>query len=397
MTPLVAARGEGAEIIDVDGRRYIDYCLSWGPLIAGHCHPQVVAACQAQIARGLSFGAATELEMELGEKVRAFLPWVEKMRFVSSGTEATMTALRIARGATGRKKILKFIGHYHGHHDSLLVQAGSGAFFLNPVATSLGVNPGALQDTLLFPFNDREPLEAFFETPAAADLAAIILEPVAGNMGLVPPSPGFLSFLQESARHIGALLIFDEVMCGFRVDRGGAAGLYQIVPDLVCLGKVVGGGLPCAVVGGRRDLLDALAPLGQIYQAGTLSGNPVAMQAGLATLALVEEPSFYPLLFAKTKRLAASIRGALHEKGLPGSVPYLGSMLSLFFGLDRVSSHAEARQADGPLFKRLFCNLFERGIYLPPSHQESWFLSSAHTESQIDQTAEAIRSFIRNI
>lgn len=391
--PMIVESGAGDQIRDVDGNVFIDYCLSWGPMILGHAHPDVVKAACDQMAKGSSFGIATEGEQKLASKIVSLYPSVEKIRFVSSGTEATMTALRIARGYTERAKIIKFIGNYHGHHDALLVQAGSGVASLNPLATSKGVNAGTIADTLLFQFNDLQGVRSFFRTSSMANqVAAVILEPVAGNMGVVPPEPGFLEMLREETAKSGALLIFDEVITGFRVGLRGAQDFYGIDPDLTCFGKVIGGGFPVAGVGGKGKIMDHLAPLGQVYQAGTLSGNPVAMRAGLETVSIIERSGFYENLFAKTQRLVQPIQAAIRNKN--GCVQCVGSMFTLFFGPKKVSGKPDLKNLDEEMFGKFFRYLFERGIYIPPASQEAWFLSSAHTDEHIDYTANCIRTFI---
>ncbi len=392
MPPMIVESGAGAVIRDVDGREFIDYCNSWGALIAGHAHPSVVSAAQRQMAKGSSFGITNAGEELLASKIVDLIPGIEKIRFVSSGTEATMTALRLARGATQRPKIVKFAGHYHGHHDSLLVQAGSGVAKLNATATSLGVNPGVIADTICLPFNDFDAVRSFFQSPLAPQTAAVIVEPVAGNMGVVLPLPGFLELLRAETAKAGALLIFDEVITGFRVGLSGASHLFGISPDLICLGKVIGGGFPAAAVGGKAELMDLLAPLGQVYQAGTLSGNPVAMQAGFATLGLVEQPGFYELLEVKTQRLVKPIKEAI--KGKSACVQRCGSMFTLFFGLTKVDRKTDLDTSDEALFARFFRTLFNQGIYIPPASQEAWFISSAHTNDQLDYTADVICKFI---
>ena len=391
--PMIVESGRGDLIRDVDGNEYIDYCCSWGPLILGHAHERVVRAAQEQIAKGFSFGIATEVEQKLAAKIAGLIPSVEKLRFVSSGTEATMTALRIARAVTQRAKIVKFAGHYHGHHDSLLVQAGSGVALLNALATSKGVNPGVIADTICLPFNDFAAVRAFFrENPLAQQTAALILEPIAGNMGVVPPLPGFLEMLREETARCGALLNFDEVITGFRVGLQGAQHLYQIEPDMTCFGKVIGGGFPVAAVGGKAQYMDALAPLGEVYQAGTLSGNPPAMRAGLETLCIVEEEGFYERLEEKTRRLVEPVLAAL--RGKTACLQRCGSMFTLFFGVPKVESKADLKDLDDRQFAAFFRYLFERGIYIPPASQEAWFVSSAHTEEHLDYTAQTIVSFL---
>jgi len=396
--PLIVESGSGAVIRDADGQEYIDYCMSWGSLLHGHAHPAIVQAATEQMKRGSSFGIATRLEVEMAETLARQAPSVEKSRLVSSGTEASMTAMRLARGYTERPKIVKFSGHYHGHTDSLLIQAGSGVASLNPIATSKGVNPAVIADTLVFRFNDFQAVRSFFRTDRrASDVAAVILEPITANMGVVLPEPGFLEMLREETARVGALLIFDEVITGFRVGLGGVQGLYGIDPDLTCFGKVIGGGFPAAAIGGKAKILDCLAPLGQVYQAGTLSGNPVAVAAGLAALKMAEEPGFYKRLEEKTGRLINPIREAIRKKGMAACVNAQGSMFSLYFGITKVKSKEDLSKLDQEMFCRFFRALFEQGIYIPPSSHEAWFLSSAHSDEQIDNTAERIVDYIIKI
>jgi len=391
--PLIVESGNGSLIRDVDGREYIDFCGSWGALILGHAHPKIVTAVQEQVTKGSSFGIATAIEEQLARKVVQLVPAIEKLRFVCSGTEAGMTALRLARGYTERPKIIKFTGHYHGHADALLIQAGSGVSYLNPGATSKGVTEGSVADTICLPFNDFDVVRGFFRTsPLASQVAAVILEPITGNMGVVLPEPGFLDMLREETRCIGALLIFDEVITGFRVGLHGAAHLYGIDPDLILLGKVVGGGFPVAAVGGKAKILDTLAPLGQVYQAGTLAGNPIAMRAGLTTLQILEEPQFYQTLEEKTAQITEPLRAAIEAKG--GCLQRCGSMFSLFFGLKKVTSKENLAKLDEKTFIRLFCHLFDRGIYIPPSSHEAWFVSSAHTPEQLEFVLKEICLFL---
>ena len=394
LKPMIVESGYGDMIRDVDGNEFIDYCCSWGPLILGHAHPAVVRAAQEQIAKGSSFGIATEVEEKLATKIVGLIPSIEKIRFVSSGTEATMTALRIARGFTGRSKIVKFAGHYHGHHDSLLVQAGSGVSGLNAEATSLGVNPGVIADTISLPFNEPEAVRSLLRSEMGQSIAAVILEPIAGNMGVVLPEAGFLELLREETEKCGALLIFDEVITGFRVGLQGAQGLYGIDPDLTCFGKVIGGGFPVAAVGGKAEIMDVLAPLGQVYQAGTLSGNPVAMRAGLETLNQVEKNNFYLLLEEKAKRLLDPIQEALQKASQPACLQRCGSMFTLFFGVKEVRSKKDLKNLDEARFRQFFKYLFDKGIYIPPASQEAWFISSAHTNEHLDFTASTICAFI---
>ncbi|HSX25398.1 MAG TPA: glutamate-1-semialdehyde 2,1-aminomutase [Chlamydiales bacterium] len=393
LSPLIAESGAGDLIRDADGKEYIDFCMSWGPLILGHAHPRVVKAACEQMAKGSSFGIATEVEQQLASKIISLIPSVEKIRFVNSGTEAGMTALRLARGFTERPKIIKFTGHYHGHSDGLLIQAGSGVASLNPIATSKGVNLSTIADTLCFPFNDFQAIRSFFRTsPIASQVAAVIVEPVAGNMGVVPPEPGFLELLREETARCGALLIFDEVITGFRVGLTGAQGLYRIDPDLTCFGKVIGAGFPVAAVGGKAKILDCLAPLGQVYQAGTLSGNPVAIRAGLEMLTLIEAKGFYEKLLEKTNRFTQPIQEVIERKN--ACLQQVGSMFTLFLGVKKVRCKEDLKGLDEPLFAQFFRYLFERGIYIPPSSNESWFLSSAHTDAHIDYAAKTICSFL---
>lgn len=394
MSPLIVESGKGSVIRDVDGHEYIDYCQAWGSLILGHAHPRIVRRASLQMTKGSSFGIATEIEEEMASCIVRLIPSIEKVRFVSSGTEATMTALRLARGFTGRSKIIKFTGHYHGHSDSLLVQAGSGVASINPLATSKGVNTAQIADTLCIPFNDPEALRFIF-VQHGADIAAIILEPITANMGVVLPEPGFLELLREETRRVGALLIFDEVVTGFRVGLRGAQGLYNIDPDLTCLGKIVGGGFPAAAVGGKAEIMDFLAPLGQVYQAGTLSGNPVAMRAGFETLKIAQAPGFYDRLSAKTDRLVRPLEEAM--KGpikTKVCVQRVSSMFSLFFGVEKVKRKEDLVRMDEKKFVEFFKYMFGKGIYLPPSSHEAWFVSDAHTDAQIDYTVKCVLEFL---
>lgn len=387
-TPPVIARGEGCRLVDVDGNVYIDYVGSWGPLIVGHRHPKVVAALKSVIDEvGVSFGAPTELETILARKVLEAVPSIQRLRFVNSGTEACMSAIRLARAATGRDVLVKFEGCYHGHSDSLLVEAGSGAAtFGHP--NSPGVPEAVTSLTAVLPFNDLDRVRAFGEEQGQR-VAAILVEPVAGNMGLVPPEPGFLEGLKECCQKWGALLIFDEVMTGFRVARGGAQAHYGIEPDLTVLGKVVGGGLPVAAYGGRRELMDQVAPAGPVYQAGTLSGNPLGMAAGAATLDLIAEPGFFERLTALGERLTYGLRRAASEAKVPMQVHQVGGMVGLFFRDEPVRSFRDAADTDDLAFRSFFAGMLERGIYLPPSRFEAFFLSSAHEEKDIDETIAA--------
>lgn len=395
--PLIIDSGKGDTITDVDGKEYIDYCGSWGALILGHAHPQIVKAVQHQMTLGSSFGIATEIEGEMAQKIVSLIPSIKKIRFVSSGTEATMTAMRLARGFTERSKIVKFSGHYHGHSDALLIQAGSGVASLNPIATSKGVNPSVIADTICLPFNDIKTVRAFFRTHKDAEqVAAVILEPVTGNMGTVLPEPGFLEMLREETKNCGALLIFDEIITGFRVGIQGVQGLYNIDPDLTCLGKIIGGGFPAAAVGGKKEIMDYLAPIGPVYQAGTLSGNPIAMRAGLETLNMLKKPGFYEELLRQTNSLTQAIQNRIKETNKPMCLQQCGSMFSIFFGLKKVTSKEDLRNLDESTFVQFFKYLFERGIYIPPSSHEAWFVSSVHTKEHIDYTIDCISSFLRD-
>lgn len=398
MTPMIVSSGAGDRIWDADGQSYIDYCGSWGALILGHAHPRVVQAACEQIGKGSSFGITVEAEERLAAQIISSVPTIEKLRFVTSGTEATMTAIRLARGYTGRPKIIKFSGHYHGHSDSLLARAGSGALMLNATSTSKGVTPGTIADTICLNFNDASQIRTFFrESPLAAEVAAVILEPIAGNMGVVLPEPGFLQLLREETKRVGALLIFDEVITGFRVGLPGAQGLYSIRPDLSCFGKIIGGGFLVAAVGGRADIMDCLAPIGEVYQAGTLAGNPVAMVAGIEVIQCLKEPHFYETLKEKTNRLTGPIRSALLRLNRNGCIQQAGSMFTLFIGPRQVLSSDDLVSLDSERFARLFRYLFEKGIYIPPAQQEAWFVSSAHSDENIDTTAECVVHFIEKL
>jgi len=393
--PPFIASGRGSTVCDIDGNVYIDYVMSWGPLILGHAHPKVVEAVAAALRDGSSFGAPTVREVELAERIAAAMPAVEQVRFVNSGTEATMSAVRLARAATGRPGILKFAGCYHGHVDALLVQAGSGAMtFGSP--SSPGVPADTVRHTHLVPFNDLGAVRAVCEA-RAGEMAAVIVEPVVGNMGCIPPRDGFLEGLRDLADACGILLIFDEVMTGFRVARGGAAERYGVRPDLVTLGKVIGGGLPVGAYGGRRDLMQQVSPVGPVYQAGTLSGNPLAMAAGIATLDLLAEPGAYETLEERSARLESGLAEAAAEAGVAARVQRVGSMLSLFFSGEAVTDDAAARRCDCPAFGRFHQGMLRRRIYLPPSQFEAWFVSLAHSEDDIDRTIEAARDTLRSL
>jgi len=389
-TPLFVERGDGAHLVDVDGNRYVDYVLSWGPLILGHAHPRVVSALEKAVRRGTSYGAPSPLEVELAGLVSEALPSVEMVRFVSSGTEATMSALRLARASTKRPKIVKFTGCYHGHADFLLVQAGSGVATLG-LPDSPGVTPGAVADTLTAEFNDLAGVEQLFAAYPNG-IAAVIVEPVAGNMGLVPPADSFLEGLRELTSREGALLVFDEVMTGFRVHPGGAQVLYGITPDLTTLGKVIGGGLPVGAYGGRREIMELVAPAGPVYQAGTLSGNPLAMTAGIETLRGLAEPGVWDGIARAGGRLVEGLREAAAEASVAGQAAHAGTMLGFFFTESPIRSWADAKvHADTERFAAFHRAMLERGVYLPPSQFEAWFLSSAHRGAEIDATITAAR------
>ncbi len=386
-TPLFFQRGKGALVWDADGNSYIDYVGSWGPLICGHAHPDVVKAVQQAAERGLSFGAPTEAEVEMADLLRRLVPSLEQVRLVSSGTEATMSAIRLARGFTGRSRIIKFEGCYHGHADSLLVKAGSGALtFGQP--SSAGVPAETAAHTLVLDYNDPAGLEAAFAREGG-EIAAVIVEPVAGNMNLVAPRPGFLELLRRLCTQHGAVLIFDEVMTGFRVALGGAQALYDIKPDLTTLGKVIGGGLPVGAFGGRRDIMQCLAPVGPVYQAGTLSGNPVAVAAGLATLQLIQAPGFHDRLAAATHQLCSGLAEAAQARRIPFSARNVGGMFGLYFRETPPTSYAEVMQCDKDAFNRFFHAMLAEGIYFAPSAYEAGFVSAAHGTAEIERTVKA--------
>jgi len=391
-TPLFITRARGATITDADGRTYRDFVGSWGAAIAGHAHPRVVQAVQQQAATGLGFGAPTPVELDLGRTIRAAMPSIERLRMVTSGTEATMSAVRVARAFTQRSTILKFAGCYHGHSDGLLVRAGSGPMTF-ALPDSAGVPESVTMHTVVADYNAIDDVRTFVAA-RGGELAAVIIEPVAANMGVVPPAPGFLAALREATAACGALLIFDEVITGFRLGRGGAQGQFGITPDLTCLGKIIGGGLPVGAFGGRADVMEQLAPLGPVYQAGTLAGNPVTMAAGRETLTLLDDAA-YARLEALGDRLATGLTTVLAERGVPGCVQRVGSMLTLFFGLAQARTLADVERLDRTRFRSFFYGMLARGFYLAPSPFEALFLSLAHSESDVDETIAAADEVLR--
>lgn len=393
--PLFIERGEGAYLVDVDGNRYVDYIMSWGPLILGHAHPDVVAALQDALLRGTSYGAPCPQEIELAQLVQAQMPNIEMMRFVNSGTEATMSVLRLARAFTGRSKIIKFEGNYHGHADMLLVQAGSGVATLG-LPDSPGVPAATVADTLVARFNDSDSVARLFEE-FPNDIAAIILEPVVGNMGLVPPLPDFLPGLRKLTAEYGALLVFDEVMTGFRVHPGGAQTLFDIKPDLTALGKVIGGGLPVGAYGGRRDIMEMVAPVGPMYQAGTLSGNPLAMTAGIATIRGLTAPGAWQHMEQMGEKLVRGLHAIAEENKIPLSYSRVGTMWGVFFNEGPVVDWPSAKKSDTDLFARYHQSMLAQGIYLAPSQFEAGFLSTAHGDAEIDTTLAAAAHALHSV
>ena len=394
-TPVFMKRGQGSRLYDEDNNEYIDYVCSWGPLILGHSHPQVVKALREAVERGSSFGTPTELETTLAKMVCAAISSIEKVRLVNSGTEATMSAIRLARAFTGRKKIMKFAGCYHGHSDGLLAKAGSGIATLG-LPSCPGVSAAFTADTLVVPYNHPEAVEELFNQ-SGPDIAAIILEPIAANMGVILPQHGFLECLRSLTREAGALLIFDEVITGFRVAYGGAQTLYNITPDLTCLGKVIGGGLPVGAYGGRGDIMDMMAPLGPVYQAGTLSGNPLAMTAGIETLKVLSQPGVYSQLEARASLLEKGIVAAANKSAIDIQVSRIGSLLTAFFSREPVIDYETATQANTELFSSFFQQMLAKGIYWPPSQFEASFISLAHTEEDIKVTTEAINQALDSL
>jgi glutamate-1-semialdehyde 2,1-aminomutase len=390
--PRFVASGAGAYVTDVDGNRYVDFVQSWGANLFGHACPEIVDAATAVAHLGTSFGAPTELEVRLAERVVDAVPSVEMVRLVSSGTEAAMSAIRLARGATGRDAIVKFEGCYHGHSDTLLAKGAGSGLATFGIPGSPGVTEGAARDTIVVPYNDVEAVETLFRE-RGTEIAAVIVEPVAANMGVVPPEPGFLAALREATAGSGAMLIFDEVITGFRVGLGGAQAMYAVEPDLTVLGKIMGGGFPCAAFGGRRDVMELLSPLGPVYQAGTLSGNPVAVAAGIAALDLARDRDPYPGLVATADRLCDGLAKAFDDVGIEHTINRAGSMFSVFFSPGPVHGFADATSADHARYAAFFHHMLERGIALPPSGYELWTLTTAHGDEEVDRTIEAAAAF----
>lgn len=397
--PMIVDHGIGDQLIDVDGHAYIDYCCSWGALIHGHAHPKIVEEIQKKVAKGTTFGVTTAIEEQIAQEVISVMGGpLEKIRFVSSGTEATMSAVRLARGFTNRPLIVKFSGNYHGHADFFLVKAGSGVINLSPNSSSAGIPSEMVKHTLCLPYNDIEACREVLDHPDYRDqIAAVILEPIAGNIGVVPAKEEFIQFLRKTTEKIGALLIFDEVITGFRVALKGAQDLYRVKPDLVCLGKIIGGGFPAAAFGGRQEVMNCLAPLGAVYQAGTLSGNPIAMEAGFQALKLLQQPHFYAELQRKVDLLLNPIEEKIKEKNLNMSIQRVGSMFTIFFGKRKVDNLEEAKELDSQLFARFFRELFNQNIYIPPSPHEAWFISQAHTDDHLIHTKNVILNFLKTI
>lgn len=393
--PPVIAYGRGARLYDVDGNEYLDYVCAYGPLILGHAPPEVADAVAAAARRGTAYGATSELEIELAEMICAAVPSVQMVRFVNSGTEATMSALRLARAYTGRSKVVKFEGGYHGHADGLLVQAGSGQATLS-LPDSPGVPASYASETLVAPYNSLQAVRRLFEE-RGDDIAAVIVEPVAGNMGVVPPAPGFLQGLRELTKQYGALLVFDEVITGFRLCYGGAQDLLGVRPDITCLGKIIGGGLPVGAYGGRREVMEMVAPLGPVYQAGTLSGNPLAMAAGIATLRVLQQGAVYQRLEVASIYLEDGLRRAAEEAEVPVRINRVGSMQTMFFTASPVADYASAKGADTERYAAYFRGMLDRGVFLPPSQFEAMFLSLAHTDGDIEATIGAARAALRSM
>lgn len=398
MPPMVVRSGKGDSITDVDGNVFIDYCLSWGPLVHGHANPKILGPVQKRMEMGTSFGITTEIEEMLARKIVAAVPSVELIRFVSSGTEATMSAARLARGYTGRDIIVKFAGNYHGHADFFLIQAGSGVLNLNQTSSSAGIPNAMVQHMLCLPYNDSKAVVELFARPEFKDkIAAVILEPIAANMGVVPADSVFIQTLREQTKKHGALLIFDEVVTGFRLGLGGAQSYFGVEPDLTTFGKIIGGGFPAAAFGGKKAVMECLAPLGPVYQAGTLSGNPVAMEAGLQTLLLLEKEGVYPELERKANVITKPVKEWIAKKKANACVQQVGSMFTLFFGKTCVRNLEDAKCLDLKLFARFFRFMYENGVYFPPSQHEAAFVSTVHEERHLEKTRDLILQFLETL
>jgi len=395
LEPLFVSHAKGSKVYDADGGVYIDYVSSWGPMILGHAHPQVRKAMSQALSKGWSYGAATELEVRLAQKISAAIPSMELMRMVSSGTEAAMSALRVARGFTGRDKIIKFEGCYHGHADSFLVKAGSGAITFG-IPDSAGVPESLAANTLVAPYNDLEAVQVLFNQNPS-QIACVVVEPIAGNMGVVPPREGFLKGLEEACRNNGALLIFDEVITGFRLAYGGVQKIFGITPDLTCLGKIIGGGMPVGAYGGRREVMEKVSPLGPIYQAGTLSGNPLAMTCGLETLDVLRQKGVYKKLDLLAGELCRELEGLARQKGIPARINRSGSMFTLFFTGDEVFDYSSAKKADAGKYAKYFQGMLQAGVWLPPSQFEACFVSLAHTAKDVEGTLKAAASALDSL
>lgn len=393
--PLIVEKGEGDLITDVDGKTYIDYCMSWGALLHGHAHPEIIEKSIARLRMGSSFGIATEIEEKLARKIVEGIPSIDQVRFVSSGTEAAMTAVRLARGYTSRPVVIKFNGNYHGHSDGFLVKAGSGVSQVSNNSSSDGVPKDIVKNTVSIPYNDPAAVRKILRDPFYSRfVAAVVLEPIAANMGVVVPTQEFLETVREETQRIGAVLIFDEVITGYRVAYGGAQEYFGIEADLTCFGKIVGGGFPAAAFGGKKEIMDRLAPKGKVYQAGTLSGNPVAMEGGLATLELAEKDGFYHELERKTKIITESAKRKIIEKGIDATIHEVPGMFTLFLGVKEVSSFNDLKKLDKEAFKRYFRHMWDLGIYISPSPYEACFISSVHTETHLEQTRDALLEYL---
>jgi len=395
--PLIIDRADGAYIYDIDDNKYFDFCNSWGVHINGHLHPHITRAIASRLNKGTSYGIPCLHEKLLADKIKLFVPSCEKLRFVSSGTESTMSAVRVARGYTKKNLVIKFAGNYHGHSDQFLIQAGSGVLGLQN-ASSDGIPQDVLKWTLNLPYNDQRALkETLSRKEIASNLAAIIVEPVACNMGVVVAEKSFLELLREETEKHSALLIFDEVITGFRLSKGGAQEYYGIIPDLSCFAKIIGGGLPCAAFGGKKEIMDVLAPNGAVYQAGTLSGNPLAMGAGLAALELLERPNFYEELLKKTERFVLPLKEFIEKNNLRCTVNSVGSLMTIFFGVTKVTNLEESKKADREMYKKLYLYMLEHGIYIPPSQFEAWFFSIVQSDEEIDRARKLVCTFLQNI